>query len=300
MAASKELDDILSSALGEFDEEDEETSVVPVTSASKDIATAAAEAVAVTEKADNSARDIRADSTIKNLTDLMSNLKDEDFQKTLEETLKGLNTTDASSAGSGPISGGAGEGALDVNIAKTLKMLAETGQTSGVEGAEPAAMQAMGEDVMKKVMADFERMGEKEDFQGVVDGMMKQLLSKQIMYDPIKAICDKYPEWLAENQPKLSNEDYLRYGKQYQYIQRICAVYETTPDNFERLMELMQDMQECGKPPEEIIRELAPGLEFGSDGMPIMPNMGPGFPGMPGGAMPQIPGMGGQQQCALQ
>lgn len=298
MAASKELDDILSSALGEFDDEDGEGAETgPSSLPSRDIAAAAAEAVAVTEKADKNARNTREDATIKNLTDLMSNLKDDDFQKTLEETLKGLNTTDAS--GGAPASGAA-EGEMDVNIAKTLKMLAEAGQKNGVEGAEPAAMQAMGEDVMKKVMADFERMGEKEDFQGVVDGMMKQLLSKQIMYDPIKAICDKYPEWLAENQPKLSEEDYLRYGKQYQFIQRICAVYETTPDNFERLMELMQDMQECGKPPEEIIRELAPGLEFGTDGMPIMPNMGPGFPGLPGGAMPGIPGMGGQQQCCLQ
>jgi len=300
MAASKELDDILSSALGEFEDEEEDAADFGGVSASvpsRDIAAAAAEAVAVTEKADKNARDTRADATIKNLTDLMSNLKDDDFQKTLEETLKGLNTTDASA---GAPASGAAEGEMDVNIAKTLKMLAEAGQKNGVEGAEPAAMQAMGEDVMKKVMADFERMGEKEDFQGVVDGMMKQLLSKQIMYDPIKAICDKYPEWLAENQPKLSEEDYLRYGKQYQFIQRICAVYETTPDNFERLMELMQDMQECGKPPEEIIRELAPGLEFGSDGMPVMPNMGPGFPGLPGGVMPGIPGMGGQQQCLLQ
>ena len=41
--------------------------------------------------------------------------------------------------------------------------------------------QAMGEDIMKNIMADFERMGEKEDFQQVVDGMMKQLLSKEIM-----------------------------------------------------------------------------------------------------------------------
>ena len=38
-----------------------------------------------------------------------------------------------------------------------------------------------------------------------------------------------------------------RFGRQYQYIQRIVAVYETQPENFERLMELMQDMQECGQ-----------------------------------------------------
>ena len=43
-------------------------------------------------------------------------------------------------------------------------------------------------------------------------------------------------------------------------------------------MELMQDMQECGQPPAEIVKELAPGLEFGPNGMPLMANMGPGVP----------------------
>lgn len=32
-------------------------------------------------------------------------------------------------------------------------------------------------------------------------------------------------------------------------------------------------MQECGQPPSEIVQELAPGLEFDKEGMPIMPNM---------------------------
>jgi peroxin-19 len=59
-------------------------------------------------------------------------------------------------------------------------------------------------------------------------------------------------------------------------------------------MELMSDIQEFGQPPAEIIKELAPGLEFNADGMPIMPNMGPatmseeGGPGRPMG-VPGIP-----------
>ena len=64
------------------------------------------------------------------------------------------------------------------------------------------------------------------------------------------------------------------------------------------------------KPPAELIKELAPGLEFGADGMPLMANMGPGVPGMPMPGMP-FPGMGpgaqglplgkdGKPQCAVQ
>jgi peroxin-19 len=106
----------------------------------------------------------------------------------------------------------------------------------------------------------------------------------------------QYPAWLAEKESLLSKEDYercerndlpnigtqglmygggggFRYGKQYQYFQQITAVYEAEPDNFMRLSELMQEMQETGQPPSEIVKELAPGLEFDGEGMPAMPNM---------------------------
>ena len=109
------------------------------------------------------------------------------------------------------------------------------------------------------------------------------------MFDPMREVTKKFPEWLAKNKNQLSAEDYSRYGQQYQYFQRIVAVYETEPDNFPRLMELMQDIQEFGQPPAEIIKQLAPGLEFNEQGMPVMPAMGPqsfpteGMPGMPMG-----------------
>ena len=264
------------------DDDDEEDAITKATKA----------AVDVTEK---SAKEMRKDDTMKDLTDLMSKIgnEDSDFQKALEDTLRGL---DGGGGGDGTSNSTRPQSEMDASIAKTLQMLAETGAREGVEGVEPAGMGQMGEDVMNKIMSDFEQMSEREDFNTVVEDMMKQLLSKQIMYGPIKEICGKFPEWLAENEKKLSKEDYERYGKQYQYMQRICAVYETTPENFERITELMQDMQEYGKPPAEIVKELAPGLELGEDGMPIMPNMGPGFPGFPGF---RLPGMK-QGECTVQ
>ena len=49
------------------------------------------------------------------------------------------------------------------------------------------------------------------------------------------------------------------------------------------MMEIMFDMQQYGQPPAEIIKDLAPGLKFDENGMPIMPNMGAGMMPMPGG-----------------
>jgi peroxin-19 len=74
-------------------------------------------------------------------------------------------------------------------------------------------------------------------------------------------------------------------------------------------MELMFDLQQYGQPPADIIKDLAPGLTFDENGMPIMPNMGAGmFPeggGMPGGAgggLPNLAEMSGNMangQCVV-
>jgi peroxin-19 len=69
-------------------------------------------------------------------------------------------------------------------------------------------MQRDWEETMKK--ANLGTFGNRdEDAMGhVVDGMMKQLLSKEFMYEPMKDITDKFPKWLADNKAKLSVEEY--------------------------------------------------------------------------------------------
>ena len=76
------------------------------------------------------------------------------------------------------------------------------------------------------------------------------------------------------------------YGKQYQVFQRLLSVYDTEPDNFPRLMELMFDIQQYGQPPAGIIKDLAPNLLFDENGLPMMPNMGSGvLPEVAGGVV---------------
>ncbi|GAQ80592.1 peroxin 19 family protein [Klebsormidium nitens] len=168
---------------------------------------------------------------------------------------------------------------------KTVEALHEqTRQT--VEGMDPG-----GAENLDELMAQLQQMAGGEDMQSLMDNMMKQLLSKDVLYEPMKEIGRRYPTWLQENDAKLSTEDKARYGKQYQYIQRLLHVYENDPDNFEQVTALMQEMQECGHPPDEIIQELAPGVVFGEDGMPSLPDLlGAGTGGS---------GPGGQPDCSI-
>jgi hypothetical protein len=93
-------------------------------------------------------------------------MNDPKFAETLEETLAALSGEGGKSFGDvmNPLGGsnkpGDPSSFIDADIAKTLQSLAEGGK--GMEGMDPSAAEAMGEEVMKKIMEDFEKMGEKE------------------------------------------------------------------------------------------------------------------------------------------
>lgn len=296
-----DLDDLLDDALDDF--ADEMKSAVAASeataSAAPELAKVQSEAAATTQATE----DKEMDALRENMAKFMEDAQNPEFQKVLEQAFRELGTDgDGSNIESllGSLKMEEQQESDDVNlgVAKTLQNMAKAAED--MEGLESAKVEEMGEEMMAEMMKKFEEMGEKSDFQDLVDGMMQQLLSRDIMYEPMKQICERYPEWLAEKESLLSKEDYERYGKQYQYFQQIIAVYESEPDNFARLSELMQEMQETGQPPSEIVKDLAPGLQFDDEGMPVMPNMGAGmFPGMAG--MPGMPlgGGSGQEQCAI-
>lgn len=100
----------------------------------------------------------------------------------------------------------------------------------------------------------------------IVETMMQQLLSREILHEPMKEIGERYPKWLEEHKSSLSKEEYDRYSKQYELIQNLNEVYEKDAGNFNKIFELMQKMQECGQPPSDIVQELAPDFDLASLG----------------------------------
>jgi peroxin-19 len=131
-----------------------------------------------------------------------------------------------------------------------------------------------------------------------MDGMMEQLLSKELMYEPMKEVCLKFPNWLSENKDKLSDEEYQRRTEQYRCFQQLVDAYEdeSSEDNAvhktSKVMDLMQQIQEYGQPPIEIVNEIAPGLELDDNGIPKMDNMMNGVP------LPFL-SPGGDEECRI-
>ncbi|KAJ3680543.1 hypothetical protein LUZ60_016821 [Juncus effusus] len=151
------------------------------------------------------------------------------------ETVRGLETVTAASSGGGR-AGGGGEG-----------------------GFQDEAM-------VEEFVKQFEELAGSQDMESIVETMMQQLLSPEILHEPMKEIASKYPTWLESNKPNLSKDEFARYTKQYQFIIKLNEVYEKDPGNFGKIVDLMQKMQECGQPPEDLVKEIAPDLDMASFG----------------------------------
>ena len=74
----------------------------------------------------------------------------------------------------------------------------------------------------------------------------------------------QYPDWLADNRSKLAAEQYDKYNRQFSIMQQVCTEFESEKDTddgptkssrFEKILALMQQMQECGHPPKELAGE---------------------------------------------
>ncbi|KAL0080633.1 Pex19 protein [Phycomyces blakesleeanus] len=125
---------------------------------------------------------------------------------------------------------------------------------------------------MAELMKQMESLSDTGEFENVLEGMMQQLMSKEMLYEPIRDLAKKYPSWLEENKTKLNKTDYEKYSSQYLVCQQIVAKYEApgfdekNESQSKEIMDLMQKMQDFGQPPPALLEEMAPGANFGNPG----------------------------------
>ncbi|KAK8584474.1 hypothetical protein V6N12_068718 [Hibiscus sabdariffa] len=154
------------------------------------------------------------------------------------------------------------------------KLREQTRETvKGLESMPKPGGDDFGKDeMMEDWVKQFEELAGSQDMESIVETMMQQLLSKEILHEPMKEIGERYPQWLEEHKANLSKEEYERYSSQYELIKELNGVYENDPNNFTRIVDLMQKMQECGQPPNDIVQELAPEFDLSNLGQ-LSPEM---------------------------
>ncbi|KAI0699770.1 Pex19 protein [Cerioporus squamosus] len=184
---------------------------------------------------------------------------------------------EAKASGSGSVpsaSAGAATDSFQENIRRAMDKLKESDQKAG----EAAAQGSDGlEDIFSRMRGDLDSEESEEELKGILESMMSQLMSKEVLYEPLKELHDKFPSYLKDNDATLSSEDKTRYASQSKVVAQIVATFEDPsysdddPQKGMKVVELMQQMQEFGSPPAEIMGPLPPGLDLGADGLPKLP-----------------------------
>ncbi|RDL37820.1 Uncharacterized protein BP5553_05253 [Venustampulla echinocandica] len=159
---------------------------------------------------------------------------------------------------------------------ETIKKTMERMRTSG-DQATAAATSESSDDFLAEMMKAMQASGldggegSEEDFSKMLLGMMEQLTNKEILYEPMKELDDKFPSWMEKNAGKVPEDDLKRYKEQQTYVREIVARFDTkaySDDNSadrEYIVERMQKMQAAGSPPADLVGDMAAAQEaFGA------------------------------------
>lgn len=86
--------------------------------------------------------------------------------------------------------------------------------------------------------------------------LMQNLLSKELLYPALSELAPKFDDWLVKNSSTLNEKDKKRYKKQIGKIRDIIEVFDNESlddkERFEKNLDLMEQMQALGAPPEEL------------------------------------------------
>lgn len=111
-------------------------------------------------------------------------------------------------------------------IKKTMARMQESGdQATAAAAAEGSEDHFIAE--MMKAMKDMPGAdGSEEDFSKVLMGMMEQLTNKEILYEPMRELHEKFPAWMEKNGKGLKKEDKDRYEEQQRLVSEMVAKFE--------------------------------------------------------------------------
>ncbi|ELR04330.1 Peroxisome chaperone and import receptor [Pseudogymnoascus destructans] len=157
----------------------------------------------------------------------------------------------------------------------TIRKTMEKIQASG-EQATAACKEEDTDDILAELMKQMQSSGlggegGEEDFSKMLLGMMEQLTNKDILYEPMKELHDKFPAWMEKNKAATSKEDLKRYEEQQKVVAEIVKKFEeptytdASPTDREYIVGLMQLMQAAGSPPSDLVGDMASAQEaFGA------------------------------------
>lgn len=127
---------------------------------------------------------------------------------------------------------------VEASFQETIRATMERMNASSASATEATSSSAAGsDDFLSAMLAEMEKgggdpssllggAGGDEDFSKLLLGMMEQLTNKDILYEPMKELHDKFPAWMAANKDTCKKEDLDRYLEQQRLVGEITGKFE--------------------------------------------------------------------------
>ena len=230
---------------------------------------------------DTKSSDTTKDSFNKQLQDQMAALMGEidespEMRRELETVMKELGATAAPPAAEEdllvskeipavPASSSATEDVFQETIRKTMERM----QASG-EQATAAAAADDSDDILAQMLKEMQGSGAggeggEEDISKMLMGMMEQLTNKDILYEPMKELNDKYPSWMAKNKETTNPNDLHRYEEQQRLVKEIVSRFERKGYSDSNAVDrefIVERMQKVNYPPPTALYRSAADMHF--------------------------------------
>ncbi|KAI6902773.1 hypothetical protein KC318_g5686 [Hortaea werneckii] len=173
----------------------------------------------------------------------------------------------------GGAGGGTGGGDFNDTIRRTMERMQASGDAATAASTSGAAGGGSEEDLLAQMMKELQSggggAGGEEDFNKMLMSMMSQLTNKEILYEPMKELDDKFPEWLRRHEDAADVEkgEMERYKEQRRLVKEIVARFERkeyrdeNEEDREYIVDRMQKMQAQGSPPPDLVGDMSAAQE---------------------------------------
>ncbi|KAI1812646.1 Pex19 protein family-domain-containing protein [Poronia punctata] len=165
----------------------------------------------------------------------------------------------------------AAELSQDASFQETIKRTMERMQASGEQATAAATAKGSEDDFIAEMLKAMKDVpggdGNEEDFSKLLMGMMEQLTNKEILYEPMKELNDKFPDWMEKNKDTVSKDDLKRYQEQQVLVAEMVAKFEeprysdSNAADREYIVDRMQKMQAAGSPPHDLVGDMPSAKE---------------------------------------
>ncbi|KAI1350920.1 Pex19 protein family-domain-containing protein [Xylaria sp. FL0043] len=212
------------------------------------------------------------------MAELMGDLEGSpDMQAQFENIFKGLGASATAGLSEESRSipktaeGMAAELSQDASFQETIRRTMERMQASGDQATAAATAEGSEDDFIAEMMKAMKDMpggdGGEEDFSKLLMGMMEQLTNKEILYEPMKELNEKFPGWMEKNKDTLAQDDLKRYQEQQVLVGEMVAKFEestysdSNAADREYIVDRMQKMQAAGSPPHDLVGDMPSAKE---------------------------------------